>query len=54
VARRFSGQIKQTTVYLMSFDGGKADELREQMRERIADYIWLTPMSKKGHPQRCR
>ncbi|MCA1958169.1 MAG: ChaN family lipoprotein [Nitrospira sp.] len=54
VARRFSGQVKQTTVYLMSFDGTKTDELREQMRERIADYIWLTPMSKKGPPQRCR
>jgi uncharacterized iron-regulated protein len=54
VARRFPGHVKQTTVYLLSFDGNKTDELREQMHERIADYIWLTPMSKKGPPQRCR
>ncbi|MCP9452591.1 MAG: ChaN family lipoprotein [Nitrospira sp.] len=54
VARRFPGPIKQTTVYLMSFDGNKTDELREQIHERIADYVWLTPMSKKGPPQRCR
>ncbi|MCP9440228.1 MAG: ChaN family lipoprotein [Nitrospira sp.] len=54
VARRFSGHVKQTTVYLMSYDERKTDEIREHMRERIADYIWLTPMSKKGPPQRCR
>ncbi|MCP9456807.1 MAG: ChaN family lipoprotein, partial [Nitrospira sp.] len=54
VARRLAGQVKQTTVYLLSFDGSKTDELREQMRERIADYIWLTPMSKKGPSSRCR
>lgn len=54
VSRRFSGQVTQTTVYLMSFDPSRAEEIREQMREGIADYIWLTPMGKKGPPQRCR
>lgn len=54
VARRFSGQVKQTTIYMTSFDAGRIEEIQELARERIADYIWLTPMSEKGPPQRCR
>lgn len=54
VARRFSGQVKQTTIYMTSFDPSRFEDIRELAREKIADFIWLTPMSAKGPPQRCR
>lgn len=54
VARRFSGQVKHTTIYMMSFDSSRFEDIRELAREKIADYIWLTPMSAKGPAQRCR
>lgn len=54
VARRLSGDVKQTTIYMTSFDTSRLEEIRELVREGIADYIWLTPMSAKGPPQRCR
>ena len=54
VARRLSGHVKQTTIYLTSFDAERIDDIQELLRERIADYIWLTPMSGQGPPQRCR
>jgi uncharacterized iron-regulated protein len=54
VARRLSGQVKQTTIYMISFDANRIEEIQELAREKIADYIWLTPMGAKGPPQRCR
>lgn len=54
VIRRFSGHVKQTTIYLASFDADRTEDIQDLMRERIADYIWLTPMSGQGPPQRCR
>jgi uncharacterized iron-regulated protein len=54
VARRLSGSVRQTTVYLASFDRTRAPEIRELLQEDIADYIWLTPMTGQGPVQRCR
>ncbi|MDH4236623.1 MAG: ChaN family lipoprotein [Nitrospira sp.] len=54
VARRLSGQVKYTTIYMTSFDESRIEEVQELVRAKIADYIWLTPMSAKGPPQRCR
>ena len=54
VARRLSGHVKQTTVYMTSFDKSRIEDVSELVRERIADYVWLTPMSQKGPPKRCR
>lgn len=54
VARRLSGPVKQTTVYMTSFDRSRIEEVRELVQEKIADYVWLTPMSRKGPPKRCR
>jgi uncharacterized iron-regulated protein len=54
VMRRLSGHVNQTTIYLTSFDANRINDIRELMRERIADYIWLTPISGPGPPQRCR
>jgi len=54
VARRLSGHVQQTTIYLTSFDASRTHDIQDLMREHIADYIWLTPMSGQGPPQRCR
>lgn len=54
VARRLSGTIRQTSIYMTSYDEGRREELREMLTSRIAGYIWLTPVSEGGMPQRCR
>jgi len=54
VARRLSNHVKQTTIYMISYDAGRANDIEELMRERIADYIWLTPMSGDSPPRHCR
>jgi uncharacterized iron-regulated protein len=54
VARRQSGAIQQSTVYLASFDRTRISDIHELLQEGIADYIWLTPVSGEGPAQRCR
>jgi uncharacterized iron-regulated protein len=54
VARRLSSQIRQTTIYMLSFDHTRTEEVRNLLRNGIADYIWLTPVGQHGTPQRCR
>lgn len=54
VARRLSGDVKQTTIYMMSFEPGKTTDVQALMQEPIADYIWLTPMGKSGSTKPCR
>lgn len=54
VIRRSSGHVKQTTIYLTSFDADRRGDIQELLRDHVADYIWLTPMSGQGPPQRCR
>ena len=54
VARRVSEGLKQVTVYMATFDGERAAELWQAMKEGIADYVWLTPPGSKGLPRRCR
>ena len=53
VARRLTGQVRQVSVYMTSFDVGRIEELQVMIREKIADYLWLTPVSEKGLPRRC-
>ncbi|HKO30058.1 MAG TPA: ChaN family lipoprotein [Nitrospiraceae bacterium] len=53
VARRLTGQVRQVSVYMTSFDLGRIEEFRDMIREKIADYLWLTPVSEKGLPRRC-
>lgn len=54
VARRLHGEVRQVTVYLHAFQSGSSDEVRELLREGIADYVWLTPVGAEGPPRRCR
>ncbi len=54
VARRVPSQLKQTSVYMTSFDTSRLEDIRELADEGVADYIWLTPTGKNGPPKRCR
>ncbi len=54
VARRLGEDIKQTTVYMMSFDMNTTDTVRARLEDSIADYIWLTPMGKPNHAKPCK
>jgi uncharacterized iron-regulated protein len=54
VGRRVSGAIRQTTLYMTSYEEGRHEDLRQMLTGKIADYIWLTPVSGQGMPRRCR
>lgn len=54
VVRRLTGPARQVSVYMTSFEVGRIEELQEMIREKIADYLWLTPVSSQGPPRRCR
>lgn len=54
VARRVPEGLKQVTVYMATFEAGRAGELRQAMQEGIADYVWLTAQGAQGPPRRCR
>ncbi|HSF68609.1 MAG TPA: ChaN family lipoprotein [Nitrospiraceae bacterium] len=53
VGRRLADHVRQVSVYMTSFDVGRIEELQDMIRERIADYLWLTPVSEQGPPRRC-
>ena len=54
VARRLGGDVKQTTIYMTSYEPGKTADVQALMKEPIADYIWLTPMGKSSSAKPCR
>ncbi len=54
VARRIPEGLKQVTVYMATFEGERAAELWQAMKDGIADYVWLTPQGPQGLPRRCR
>src|SRR5213593_1883665 len=53
VLRQLKGAIRQTTVYLTSYEPKRQDEIRTLLDQSIADYVWLTPVSAHGAPRRC-
>lgn len=54
VGRRLGGDIKQITIYMVSFEPSKTADIRALMQDPIADYIWLTPVGKSKPAQPCR
>ncbi len=54
VIRRLPAGVHQISVYLTSFDIRRIDELQDLIREQVADYLWLTPVSEQGLPRRCK
>ena len=53
VARRLADQVRQISIFMTSFEVGRIEEFQNMTREKIADYLWLTPVSAKGPPRRC-
>jgi len=53
VLRRQNGSLRQRTLYLMSYEPKRLDEIRTLLAQSIADYVWLTPVSAQGAPRRC-
>lgn len=54
VIRRLPDGVHQISVYMTSFEVGRIEELQDLIREQVADYLWLTPVSEQGLPRRCR
>lgn len=54
VTRRRPDGVRQVTVYMTSFQPERRDEIAELVRDRVADYVWLTPVGAQGPPRRCR
>lgn len=46
--------IKQVTIYLHSYEPAQRTDVDELIQGRIADFVWLTPVSPQGSPHRCR
>jgi uncharacterized iron-regulated protein len=53
VLRRGPEGLKHVSIYLVAFDKSRQDEIKELLREHIADYIWLTSPGPHGLPRRC-
>jgi uncharacterized iron-regulated protein len=53
VTRRYGKPVRQVTIYLASLDPADADEIHGLLQSPIADYVWLTPLSKHGPSRRC-
>ena len=53
VARRLSGQVRQVSIYMTTFEEGRLKDIQEMIQGKIADYVWLTPLGAHGAPRRC-
>lgn len=56
VARRLGPDEagRQVTVYLAAYEPNRPEAIQEILRDPIADYVWLTPLSAHGPPRRCK
>lgn len=52
--RRRMPDVKQASVYMVALDGDRSAEVEELVKERIADFVWLTPVGALGPAKRCR
>jgi uncharacterized iron-regulated protein len=53
VSRRGPEELKQVSIYLVAYDASRQTEIEELLRDRVADYVWLTATGPHGLPQRC-
>ncbi|OLC00744.1 MAG: hypothetical protein AUH35_01160 [Nitrospirae bacterium 13_1_40CM_62_7] len=53
VLRKRAVPVSHATIYLAAYEPGRAEEIRELIRDSIADYVWLTPLGAHGFPRRC-
>jgi len=38
---------------MTSYEEGRRDDLRDMLKDKIAEYVWLTPVGPGGMPRRC-
>jgi len=48
VLRRQNGSLRQRTLYLMSYEPKRLDEIRTLLAQSIADYVWLTQSARRA------
>lgn len=53
VLRKRAAPVSQATIYLTAYEPDRTDEIRELIRDAIADYVWLTPRGAHGSPRQC-
>ncbi len=53
VQRRQGGSIRQVTIYMASLEPDHPEYIQNLLEEKVADYVWLTPLSEHGPPARC-
>ncbi|MGD9852779.1 MAG: ChaN family lipoprotein [Nitrospirales bacterium] len=51
--KRTHPAIKTVTIYLVAWDPSKKEEVLTEIKEGIADYVWLTPLGPRGLQPRC-
>lgn len=56
VARRLGpdNTVHQTTIYLAAYEPNRPEAIQELLKDAVADYVWLTPLSAHGPPRRCK
>jgi len=53
VQRGQPAKINDITIYLMTLDPDRGEEIRQSLSEHIADYVWLTKPGTEGPQARC-
>jgi uncharacterized iron-regulated protein len=51
--KRTQPNAKIVTIYLVAWDPSKEEEVRAELHNGIADFLWLTPLGPKGLQARC-
>ena len=51
--KRMQPKVKTVTMYLVAWDPSKEEEVRAELQNGIADYLWLTPLGPNGLQERC-
>jgi uncharacterized iron-regulated protein len=45
--------VKMITIYLEAWDPSKQEDVQAELKNGIADFLWLTPLGPKGLQPRC-
>ena len=51
--KRTQPDAKTVTIYLVAWDPSKEKEVQAELKNGIADFLWLTPLGPKGIQARC-
>ena len=51
--KRTQPDVKILTIYFVAWDPSKEQEVRAELQNGIADFLWLTPLGPKGIQARC-